>query len=230
MNQMYSHTLQSGFKRMLLKQNIQTARVLGTAIAMRDHGTGAHNARVALYAGVLGEAFGFELETLRNLIAGAFLHDIGKIAISDLILLKAGKLSSEETQEMRHHSEFGANLLEELPAFHGAIPVVRHHHERYDGGGYPDGLSGWKIPVIARVFAIVDVFDALVSERPYKQGLPLHEAMNILDAGTGTHFDPDLTPLSFGLLSTMFERIGGLSEEELKPHIAAIIQRHFGLS
>jgi putative nucleotidyltransferase with HDIG domain len=116
------------FERRLLEQNIQTAQVLGTAITMRDHGTGAHNLRVALYAGALGEELGFDQGTLRNLIAGAFLHDIGKIAIPDRILLKAGKLSDDEAQVMREHCGYGAQLIEELPAFRGAIPVVRHHH------------------------------------------------------------------------------------------------------
>lgn len=228
MAEMASAAEQAKFQRLLLEQNIQTAMVLGTAIAMRDHGTGAHNHRVALYTCALGEALGFELETQRNLVAGAFLHDIGKIAIPDRILLKEGKLTVEEMREMRRHSEFGAQLLGELPAFHGAIPVVRHHHERYDGSGYPDGLAAEQIPMIARVFSIVDVFDALVSERPYKHGYSMQQAIKYLEEATGSHFDPRFAPLSFRLLPNVFQRFGALSEEELKPHIVAIISRHFG--
>jgi putative nucleotidyltransferase with HDIG domain len=220
---------QIDFQRRLLEQNIRTAQVLGTAIALRDHGTGAHNLRVALYAGALGEAIGLAPETLRDLLGGALLHDIGKIAVPDRILLKAGKLSAKERQVMRRHSEFGAQLLDELPAFHGAIAVVRHHHERYDGNGYPDGLAGEEIPVIARTFAIVDVFDALVSERPYKRALQLPEALKLLEAAVGAHFDPRFAMQFFRLFPGIFVQFGERSEDELKPHLAELRLRHFGV-
>lgn len=221
-------TLYPEFQRLLLEQNIQTAQVLGTAIAMRDHGTGAHNLRVTLYAGVLGEALGLEAETLRNLLAGALLHDVGKVGIPDHILLKPGKLSAEEMAVMRRHSDLGAALLEELPAFHGAIPVVRHHHERYDGTGYPTGLAGEQIPLIARAFALADVFDALVSERPYKQAFSVTTAVSHLKAGIGSHFDPDLTGVFGELAPTLVQRYGCLSEDDLKPHVAEMRLLHFG--
>lgn len=216
------------FERLLLEQNIQTAQVLGTAIAMRDHGTGEHNLRVTLYAGRFGEALSLDAATIRNLLAGALLHDIGKVAIPDRILLKPGKLSAEEMAIMRRHSDLGAMLLEELPAFHGAIPVVRHHHERYDGTGYPGGLAGEDIPLIARAFALVDVLDALVSERPYKQGLSLAEAVGYLQAGAGLHFDPQLGPRFCALLPTLIPQYGSLPEDKLKQHLAEMRLRHFG--
>ena len=217
------------FERRLLEQNIQTAEVLGTAITMRDHDTGAHNFRVALYAGAFGEELGFDQGTLRDLIAGAFLHDIGKIAIPDRILLKAGKLSDDEALVMREHCGYGAQLIEELPAFRGAVPVVRHHHERYDGSGYPDRLADERIPVIARAFAIVDVFDALVSDRPYKRAFPWQEAVTIIEAATGTHFDPGFTLPFLRLAPTVYQKFGSLPEKGLKPHVAELRLRHFGV-
>jgi len=216
------------FEHRLLEQNIQMAQVLGTAVTMRDDGTGKHNLRVALYAGALGEELGFDQETMRDLIAGAFLHDIGKIAIPDRILLKPGKLSDNEAQVMREHCGYGAQLIEELSAFHGAIPVIRHHHERYDGSGYPARLMGEKIPVIARAFSIVDVFDALMSDRPYKRAFPWEETVTIIDAAKGSHFDPDFTSTFLRLAPTVYEKFGSLSEEGLKPHVAELRIRHFG--
>jgi len=215
-------------ERRLLEQNIQTAAVLGTAMTLRDHDTGAHNLRVALYAGAFGEQLGFDQATLRNLTGGAFLHDIGKIAIPDRILLKAGTLTDDEARAMQEHCAYGARVLAELPAFHGVIPVVRHHHERYDGGGYPDGLAGEQIPIIARAFAIVDVFDALVSVRPYKPAYPWEEAVASIAAERGTHFDPDLVPPFLRLVPLLYQQLGSLSEEELKIHAADLRRRHFG--
>lgn len=217
------------FERRLLEQNIQTAEVLGTAVTMRDHGTGAHNLRVTLYAGALGEELGLDQAILRDLIAGAFLHDIGKIAIPDPILLKPGKLTDDETRVMQGHCGYGAQLIEELPAFHGAVPVIRHHHERYDGSGYPNRLAGEQIPVIARVFAIIDVFDALVSDRPYKRAFPWEEAVKVIEAGAGTHFDPGFTPSFLRLAPAIHRTFGSLSEEGLKPRVAELRLRHFGV-
>jgi len=217
------------FEHRLLEQNIQTAQVLGTAVTLRDHHTGAHNHRVALYAGALGEELGFDQGTLRDLIAGAFLHDIGKIAIPDRILLKDGKLSDDEAQVMREHCGYGAQLVEELPAFRGAISVILRHHERYDGNGYPGRLMGEQIPVIARAFSIVDVFDALMSDRPYKKAFSWEETVTIIEAATGSHFDPDFTSMFLRLALTVYQRFGSLSEKELKPHVADLRIRHFGV-
>jgi putative nucleotidyltransferase with HDIG domain len=217
------------FERRLLEQNIQTAQVLGGAIALRDHDTGAHNLRVALYAATLGEALALDQDAMRNLLAGAFLHDIGKIAIPDGVLLKPGPLSADEQAVMRRHSELGAQLLGQLPAFQGAIAVVRHHHERYDGGGYPDALAGEDIPLIARVFSIVDVFDALTSVRPYKRGFDLIKALGIIEAGLGSHFDPGPGRLFVDLAPAAFKRFGDLPEDALAPALNDFRLRYFGV-
>lgn len=221
-------TPQMAFERTLLEQNIQIAQVLGSAIAMRDHDTGAHNLRVALYSGLLGDAIGLDPPLVRDLMVGAFLHDLGKIAIPDRILLKAGPLSGEEWAIMRCHCDLGAQLLGQLPAFHYAIPVVRHHHERYDGTGYPDRLAGDDIPLLARAFAVVDVFDALVSTRPYKRAMTCEDALGRLEAAKGTHFDPNLASAFIRLAPHLYHTFGSLSEEELTPYLVNLRQRLFG--
>lgn len=215
-------------ERALLEQNIQIAQVLGNAIAMRDHDTGSHNLRVALYAGLLGDALGFERPLVRDLLVGAFLHDLGKIAIPDRVLLKNGALNAEEWAIMRGHCEIGARLLGQLPAFQHAVPVVLHHHERFDGTGYPDRLAGDDIPLIARAFAVVDVFDALVSVRPYKRAATLDDALDHLEAGRGGHFDPDLASVFIRLAPRLYHMFGHLSEGELIPYLDNLRLRLFG--
>ncbi len=228
MTSMTFRAQQMAFERALLEQNIQIAQVLGSAIAMRDHDTGAHSLRVALYSGLLGDAIGLDPQRVRDLMVGAFLHDLGKIAIPDRILLKAGPLSGEEWEIMRRHCHLGARLLGQLPAFHHAIPVVRHHHERYDGTGYPDRLAGDDIPLLARAFAVVDVFDALVSVRPYKRAMTYEDALDGLEAGKGTHFDPSLASAFIRLAPHLYHMFGSLSEEELAPYLVNLRQRLFG--
>ncbi|WP_109117757.1 HD domain-containing phosphohydrolase [Azospirillum sp. TSO22-1] len=222
------HAQQRAFERALLEQNIQIAQVLGKAIAMRDHDTGDHNLRVALYAGLLGDAIGLDPQPVRDLMVGAYLHDLGKIAIPDRILLKAGPLSSAEWEVIRRHCDLGAQLLGQMPAFHYAIPVVRHHHERYDGTGYPDRLTGEDIPLIARAFAVVDVFDALVSVRPYKRAMAFEDALDCLEAGKGTHFDPTLAAAFIRLAPHLYHTFGNLSEDELAPYLDNLRLRLFG--
>lgn len=120
----------------------------------------------------------------------AMLHDLGKIQVPEAILYKPGPLDAEERAVMERHPVWGAQILEGLPPLHHAIPVTRHHHERFDGRGYPDGLSGEAIPLAARIVSVVDAFDAMVSDRPYRQGLPIDEVCRIIDEGRGTQFDP----------------------------------------
>lgn len=217
------------FERRLLEQNIQTAQVLGTAVEMRDHGTEAHCLRVVLYAGKLGEATGLDTPTMRALLAGAFLHDVGKIGIPDGILLKQGRLTDEEFDVMRRHSVLGADLLAELPRFNDAIPIVRHHHERYDGNGYPDRLRGEDIPITARAFSIVDVFDALMSVRPYKPALSLKTALGILEENAGSQFDPYFTWLFISSISPVYHVFEGRSVAELRQLMIEMRLRHFGV-
>lgn len=176
----------------LLDANLETIRVLGSAIAKRDADTDAHNYRVTIYSVRLAEAVGLDDRTIQALIKGAFLHDVGKIGIQDHILLKPGRLTPEEFEEMKTHVGHGLDIVGRAAWLADAAAVVGGHHEKVAGGGYPNGLEGDAIPVTARIFAIADVFDALSSRRPYKEPLSYAEAMNILAQGRGSHFDGKL--------------------------------------
>ncbi len=176
----------------LLDANLETIQLLGNAIAKRDSDTDAHNYRVTIYAVRLAEAVGADAATIRRLIKGAFLHDVGKIGVRDQILLKMSRLSTEEFEEMQHHVQHGLDIVSASRWLEDTSEVVGYHHEKYDGSGYDRGLRGEEIPLNARLFAIADVFDALTSERPYKKPLSYDETMGILSQGAGSHFDPEL--------------------------------------
>jgi len=175
-----------------LMYNIKIAQTLGHAAAIRDHETGAHNFRVAYMASIIGEELGMKRKELQALMKGAFLHDVGKIGIADKILLKNGPLNEKEWEKMKLHPILGKELLEEMPWFYDALDVIVHHHERFDGSGYPDKLKGYNIPLNARIFAIIDVFDALLATRPYKKALSYEKAIEIMKEHSGTHFDAEI--------------------------------------
>lgn len=174
----------------LLQSNLELLQSLGSAIAKRDSDTDAHNYRVSLYAIRLAESMGMSHASIESLIVGAFLHDVGKIGISDQILLKPGKLTPEEFEVMKTHVIQGSEIIQFSNWLHCAHDVILYHHEKFDGSGYPSGLSENAIPFNASLFAVVDVFDALTSRRPYKEPMPFAEAMNIIREGAGRHFDP----------------------------------------
>jgi putative two-component system response regulator len=153
---------------------------LGLTIEARDPYTAGHCERLARYAAALGQALGVDEPTLKALRLGGFLHDLGKIAVPDGILLKPGPLNADERERMKIHPATGADLVQGLKTLEGVRPILRHHHERWDGSGYPDGLKGEAIPLGARIMAVVDVYDALRTERPYKGPLPHAEALAIL--------------------------------------------------
>lgn len=203
------------FSRQVLKGNLEMASVLGAAIAKRDSDTGDHNFRVALYAIKLGEAVGLESSAMRELILGAFLHDVGKIGISDNILLKPGRLTPEEFTIMRTHVALGVDIINGSDWLHGAREVIEGHHEKYDGSGYLRGLKGEEIPLNARIFAIVDVFDALTSRRPYKEAMSLETALGIIQKDAGTHFDPRLAAIFQKIAPLLHASIGQAGEREL---------------
>ncbi len=175
--------------------NITLLKVLGGAIAKRDSDTNAHNYRVTIYAICLAQALKLNKSQIRALIKGAFLHDVGKIGISDTILLKPGKLNDKEFKEMQRHVIYGVDIINNSEWLNDAVDVVKFHHEKFDGSGYFSSLVGKKIPLNARIFAIVDVFDALTSIRPYKKAFSYVESINLLRKGSGSHFDPELIQL-----------------------------------
>lgn len=215
--------------RELLESHISMIESFGRAIAKRDNNTGAHNYRVAWTSVTLAETLGIDGEKMQSLIAGSFLHDVGKIGIPDRILLKPGKLSDEEMNKMRTHVGMGEEILMGAGWLDGAKDVVAGHHEKWDGSGYPRGQAGTAIPLLARIFAIVDVFDALCSKRPYKEALPLNEVMSILQQGSGSHFDPDLIKNFSSIAGTVYETITNASEEEIKDLMRNMVRRYFDI-
>lgn len=211
----------------LVESNIETLRVIGSAIAKRDSETDSHNYRVTIYSVELAERLGLKPNLVQGLIKGAFLHDVGKIGISDQILLKPGKLSDDEYEIMKLHVQHGMDIVQQSGWLRDAIDVVGYHHEKYGGGGYPDGLKGPEIPVNARIFAIVDVFDALTSERPYKAQLSYEESMKMLIEGRGEHFDPALLDLFVKIARPLYDRFAHGTNEELIQKMEAIVLKYF---
>ena len=169
-----------------------TLSALATALDARDSETRGHSERVVAYSLRLGIQVGLSPEDLLGLEQGALLHDVGKIGVRDAILLKPDKLTAEEWKEMRLHTEFGRTILEQVPFLARAIPVVAQHHERWNGSGYPLGLSGEAIDIKARVFAVADAVDAVTSDRPYRRASSYEFASSELTRQAGTQFDPQV--------------------------------------
>lgn len=212
---------------MLIEANVEMLEVLGSAIAKRDSDTSVHNYRVTLLALAMAEAHGLTRAQLQALVKGSFLHDVGKIAISDNILLKPGRLDAAEFETMKTHVLHGADIVGRYAWLGDALDIVRHHHERVDGRGYPDGLAGARIPVSARIFAIADVFDALTSVRPYKKALSFDDAINMMAADRGSHFDPELFDLFLGLAPSLYARVSQASTDELVEELRLKMRRYF---
>lgn len=212
----------------VLEAHIAMMEALGQAIAKRDSDTGAHNYRVAWMSAWLGEHAGLDQKQMQTLIAGSYLHDVGKIGIPDGILLKPGRLDAAEMDIMKQHVAMGEEILLGARWLADARTVVGGHHERWDGTGYPRRLAGTDIPIQARVFAIADVFDALCSARPYKAPLPLETALAEMAKGRGSHFDPHLFDLFLAEAATMNATIADATEDKAKELMEGMVRKHFG--
>ncbi|MEK7818078.1 MAG: HD domain-containing phosphohydrolase [Actinomycetota bacterium] len=171
---------------------LETVIALAKTVDAKDTYTHDHAQRMAEMAMTIGRAIGMEGEELQDLHYGAILHDIGKIGVPDAVLQKPGRLTSREWTEMRKHPYVGSQILSAVSYLGGAVKVVHHHHERYDGTGYPDGLAGEKIPLGARVLAVVDAYSAIVDKRVYKEARTHGEAITELERNSGTQFDPEI--------------------------------------
>jgi len=171
---------------------VSTVKVLAAAIDARDHYTLGHSTRVAKLSVELGKDIGLPENELEMLEIACLFHDVGKIKIPDSILLKDGKLDASEYREMMRHPEYGAEILSKASSLLKYIPAIRHHHEWYDGSGYPDGLKGDKIPIPAAIISLADVFDAMTSDRPYRKALSEAEALQTLKQLADQQFEPGL--------------------------------------
>jgi HD-GYP domain-containing protein (c-di-GMP phosphodiesterase class II) len=172
--------------------NRQALFGLAEAIEAKDPYTKGHCGRVAAYSLVLAKEAGYPAEGLESLEFGAFLHDIGKIGIKDAVLLKPGPLDEQEWTHMREHPVKGFDIAMKIEMLHPIMPAVRNHHERWDGSGYPDKMVGDDIPLVARIVAIADAYDAMATDRPYKHALPIEECEAILRKSAGKMYDPEL--------------------------------------
>jgi putative two-component system response regulator len=171
---------------------------LAQAVEQRDQHTAGHCERLAFISVAVGMALRLSRPSLMTLYRGGYLHDIGKVGIPDSILFKPGKLTAEEWVVMRSHATRGEEICRHLKSLAPVLPVIRHHHERWDGGGYPDGLRKNQIPQLARIVQIADIYDALTSPRPYKPALPPNQALQVIEEETSRGWrDPEIVDLFF---------------------------------
>lgn len=215
--------------REVLDSHIGMMEAIGRAIARRDSDTGAHNYRVAWIAAKMGEALGLSGYGMQSLIVGSFLHDVGKIGIPDAILLKPGRLDEQEMAIMRTHVAQGEKIVGEVGWLGGAKDVVSAHHEKWDGSGYPRGLSGQNIPLAARIFAVADVFDALCSKRPYKEPMVFDAAIHVLESSTGSHFDPEVMKCFRAMANDIYKTMSTLDEAGARSLMEDRVRHHFGV-
>ena len=183
---------------------------LANAVEAKDSLTEHHCQRLAGLAHVLASAAGLDPASIKGIVFGALLHDIGKIGVSDVILRKPGLLTEEEWVEMRRHPLIGEEICRPLQSSREFAPIVRHHHERWDGAGYPDGLKGEAIPIGARIVSLVDAFDAMVHDRPYRAARALDGVVAELRADAGRQFDPELVTC----FADIIEREGLIETDE----------------
>ncbi len=189
-----------------------TLKALAAALETRDTETHGHSERVVSFSLRLGLALELDAETMRSLEFGALLHDIGKIGVPDSILLKPGKLTEEEWERMRQHPKYGQQILRGIPFLDGAARVVAQHHEKWDGSGYPAGLSGTAIDINARIFSVADAFDAMISDRVYRLGRPYADAAKEINDWSGRQFDPAIVAAFNGIPQEDWEELKRLSQ------------------
>lgn len=181
---------------------METIEILRFTVEAKDSYTRGHSDRVAEYSELIGTKLGLSESELKTLKIGGLFHDIGKIGIPDSILLKTSKLDDNEYSEIKNHPSIGAHILSNATIFRDIIPIVKHHHERFDGNGYPSKLQGTQIPYLARITAVADSFDAMTSKRSYRDSLPLDIVKEEIIKNSGTQFDPEIARAFLDILDT----------------------------
>lgn len=219
-----------GMHRDLLESNLQMVKALGSAVAERDYGTSEHNLRVTLYAVKLGETAGLEKNQIMALIKGSFLHDVGKIGIRDDTLLKPSLLSKKEYEDVKQHVILGERIVQNVRWLEDAVDIILYHHENWDGSGYPSGRKGEQIPLLARVFCIADVFDALTSARPYKPALSYEDTVTEIVEKDCCRFDPALIETFKKISKQLYDSILPLNMNELENRLLEVINHYFRFS
>ncbi len=184
----------------LKKSYLTTLKALAQALELRDPFTRKHCSRVTKYAVKIAKKIGFSKTDIDIVKNTGFLHDIGKVAISDLILQKTSSLTKDEWNIIKKHPEIGEGLINFSLTFHIEQRAIRHHHERYDGGGYPDGLKGKEIPLLARILTVADSYDAMTSSRPYRKKMSIKETISEIRKNAGTQFDPEIVDVFLKIL------------------------------
>jgi HD-GYP domain-containing protein (c-di-GMP phosphodiesterase class II) len=207
---------------------LQTVTALAQAVEIRDPYTGGHTQRVTDYSLLLCDELQIMGPERRHIQIGTPLHDIGKIGIDDVILRKPGRLTPEEFDVMKSHTVKGALILQSIPDLGPVIPIVRSHHECWDGSGYPDKLAGDQIPRLARVVAVADAFDAMTSDRPYRKGMPVQYAYAEIEGRAGTQFDPQAANAFIQLrprVEELLEQYFGVPHDTMSPaHVAEVVR------
>lgn len=193
----------------------QAVLALSKTLGVRDQYTSGHTKRVTLYCDALARVMGASEPMRREVALAGLLHDLGKVGVSDRVLRKTSSLSQAEWQEMRAHTEWGFEIVSCLPSLYGVAEILRHHHERYDGDGYAHGLQGEEIPWGSRLVAIADTFDAMTSDRPYREALPVEQAIATILSQAGEQFDPRVVE-GFREASFEFQEIWNTSTTQLR--------------
>lgn len=197
-------------KEKLEKAYLESIETLRYTVEAKDRYTHGHSDRVSAYSVLIGKKLGLSNEDLNTLKIGGLFHDIGKIGISDAILLKNGKLTDAEYSEIKNHPVIGKNILSNAAIFENIIPIVLYHHERYDGKGYPYGLQDSSIPFLARIVSVADSFDAMTSRRSYRGELDLEYVKNEFKTKSGTQFDPVIAQIFLDILNTEYHLIAAI--------------------
>ena len=192
---------------------LDTIGILRQTVEAKDAYTRGHSDRVSEYSVLIGKKLGLDEKTLHILKIGGLFHDIGKIGIPDSILLKESKLSDEEYSQIKNHPMIGVHMLGDAAIFTDILPIVKHHHERYDGRGYPSQLVGEDIPYVARIAAVADTFDAMTSKRSYRDSLPIDVVRAEIERCSGTQFDPNIAKVFLDIMNNDFDLIREIQEK-----------------